>query len=373
MMRTWSRVPRPPRLVGALSVLVLVAACAPVASVAPTAAPPAATSAPPKPATAPAATAAPAATIPPPAVATGPTLKVAWGGTTATVSPLWLADTVSAFKKRGLNVSLSAVQSSALTPALVSKEIDVFATSAAPVLTADLNGGVDEVYVAAIQNNQTASLYVANGIGSAAELKGKLVGSDRPGTPTDFFTRRVLGKAGVTAEDVSILPLGGSDATVPAFLSGQIQALAVVPPVSFQLDGKGYKQLATIVGERYLGLGFVVLRSRLDELAPQLSDFVAAVQEGVVAYNEQPELAVRIIKQYTGEEDPDVLQKTYDFYRTTAPFETSLQARDDSFQAMLEYLSDSGLIPSAREADPARFKDMRFVDKLPTPQAGGRE
>src|SRR5436305_135000 len=111
--------------------------------------------------------------------------------------------------------------------------------------------------------------------GSAAELKGKLVGSDRPGTPTDFFTRRVLGKAGVTAEDVSILPLGGSDATVPAFLSGQIQALAVVPPVSFQLDGKGYKQLATIVGERYLGLGFVVLRSRLDELAPQLSDFVA--------------------------------------------------------------------------------------------------
>jgi ABC-type nitrate/sulfonate/bicarbonate transport system substrate-binding protein len=92
---------------------------------------------------------------------------------------------------------------------------------------------------------------------------------------------------------------------------------------------------------------------------------VAAVQEGVIAYNEQPELARQIIRQYTGEENADVLQKTYDFYRTTAPFEVSLQAKDDSFRTMLDYLADTGLVASAREADPSRFKDMRFVDKLP--------
>jgi ABC-type nitrate/sulfonate/bicarbonate transport system substrate-binding protein len=358
-MRAWSR---PLRLVSFLGLVSLLAACAPSPSAAPTTPPAKPTAAPAQ--AAPAAP-APAATAAPAPASAGPTLKVAWGGSTATVSPLWLAEATGAFKKRGLNVALSAVQSSALTPSLVSKEVDVFASSAAPVLTADLNGGVDEVYVAAIQNNQTASLYVANGIDSADDLKGKLVGSDRPGTPTDFFTRRALTKAGLTAAEVNILPLGGSDATVPAFLSGQIQALAVVPPFSFQLDAKGYKQLATIVGERYLGMGFIVLRSRLDDLSPQLTDFVAAVQEGVVAYNEQPELARQIIRQYTGEENPDVLQKTYDFYRTTAPFEVSLQAKDDSFRTMLDYLSDTGLVPSAREADPSRFKDMRFVDKLP--------
>jgi ABC-type nitrate/sulfonate/bicarbonate transport system substrate-binding protein len=292
-----------------------------------------------------------------------PSIKVAYTTVTATVTPLWMADALGAFEKHGVSVTLVTMASAAATPALLSHEIDAFGQSAAPVITADLNGQVDEIYVGNVANRNTQTLYTAKDIKSAADLKGKQVANDRPGTPTDFFTRRMLTKAGLKTTDVVIRQLGGSEVSIPALISGQVQAAATGPTQSFRMEDDGYPAIATVVGDPYVGHGYVVLRSRMEELAPALPGFLAAVSDAVKAYKEQPDLAKKIIAQYTKETDASVLQRTYDFYLTKAPFDASLRPSVDGFQEILDYLGDTS-IPAAKNAKPQQFYDERFLAQI---------
>jgi ABC-type nitrate/sulfonate/bicarbonate transport system substrate-binding protein len=342
--------------------LLLCTACGGAATPAPSAASQAG-SAPAKPAAS-ASAAGSASAAARPAGSGAPTLKVAYGTVTATVSPLWLAGVTGGFEKHGVSVTLTQIASSAATPALLSHEIDVFTQSAAPVITADLNGQIDEVYVGNVANKNTQTLYTAKDIKTAADLKGKQVANDRPGTPTDFFTRRMLTKAGLTTNDVVIRQLGGSEVSVPALIGGQVQAASSGPPQSFKLEDDGYNALSTVVGDPYVGSGYVVLRSRIDELAPALPGFLAAVSEAVRAYKDQPDLAKKVIQQYTKEGDPSILQRTYDFYLTKSPFDPSLRSTDQGFQEILDYLGETS-IPAAKQAKPSQFYDARFLAQIP--------
>jgi ABC-type nitrate/sulfonate/bicarbonate transport system substrate-binding protein len=289
---------------------------------------------------------------------------VAYGTVSATVTPLWLAAAMGAFEKHGVSVALSQVASAAATPALLSHELDVFGQSAAPVITADLNGQVDEIYIGNVANKNTQTLFAARDIKTPAALKGKQVANDRPGTPTDFFTRRMLSKAGLQPTDVVIRQLGGSEVSVPALIAGQVQASAAGPPSSFNLEDQGYNALATVVGDPYVGHGYVILRSRIEELAPVLPGFLAAVSGAVRAYKEQPDLAKKVIQQYTKENDPSVVQRTYEFYLSKSPFDSSLRPTAEGFQEILDYLGDT-TIPAAKTAKPGQFYDERFIAQIP--------
>src|SRR5581483_7084100 len=156
----------------------------------------------------------------------------------------------------------------------INHEVDVFNGSGAGVLTADLNGGLDEVYILSTIPNNTAALFTAKDIKDAAGLKGKEVLTDQPGTPTDYYTRLALSLAGLKPADVTLRRLsGGSDVSVQAFLAGQGAAVATTPPSTFVLEGQGYPQLSNTYKTTYVS-GFVAQKSRLNELAPALTGFV---------------------------------------------------------------------------------------------------
>src|SRR5581483_7816812 len=148
-----------------------------------------------------------------------PSLTVAFS---ATIAPLWIADAAGTFAKHGVNVTVKKISNTAMTPAFINHEVDVFNGSGAGVLTADLNGGLDEVYILSTIPNNTAALFTAKDIKDAAGLKGKEVLTDQPGTPTDYYTRLALSLAGLKPADVTLRRLsGGSDVSVQAFLAGQ--------------------------------------------------------------------------------------------------------------------------------------------------------
>src|SRR5207302_6591164 len=117
---------------------------------------------------------------------------------------------------------------------LLNHQVDVFNGSGAGVLTADINGGLDEVYILSAIANNTAALFATKDVRTGADLKDKEVLTDQPGTPTDYFTRLTLSLAGLKASDVTLRRVGGSEVSVPAFLAGQGAALATVPPSTFQ-------------------------------------------------------------------------------------------------------------------------------------------
>ena len=312
----------------------------------------------------PATQAAPATAEKPNAAAAGrPKVVISQGATVAVSSPLWMADSTDAFTEHGLDVTITMIRSDASTPALINKQTDALVTSAGPTLVADLNGGVDEVYVAAYANGNTVSLYAEPSIRSAADLRGKLVGTDRPGTPGDYYTRVALSLMGLQPSDVNLLPVGATDVTLQALIAGQVQAAAFPPPFSFQAEARGYVDLQDTYDTPYLTNGVVVLRSRLDEMAVPYAAVVAAIHDGVLAFYDQPDLALQTISRRTGEDDPAILKKTYDFFNAKVRFDPTLVPRPESLQGMLDFLAET-TIPAAKNARPEQFIDTRFLGQF---------
>jgi len=93
----------------------------------------------------------------------GAQLKVAFGAPVATMALLWVAEASQGFAKRGVNVKLTGVSTAAAIPALIAKDIDVLQLSAAPVITADVNGQADLVFFASGLNHPTFAFYTLPG------------------------------------------------------------------------------------------------------------------------------------------------------------------------------------------------------------------
>jgi NitT/TauT family transport system substrate-binding protein len=354
---------------GALCLGGLLAACgAPAAAPSPTSAPaPAPTQPPAKPAATQPAAAPPAAPTQAPAAAKPanvPKLLVSYGSPVGSFAALWMAKAIGAFEKYGVEVDVQLVETATAIPGLISNSIEAAEVSAAPVLTADVNGNQDLVLIASALNHPILALYAGPDISTADTLKGKIIASDKPGTPVDYSARLSLSLLGLKPEDVDLRAIGNSSEIVAAMLSGQVQAGMVAPPQSFQVEGKGFHLLQDIFSQPYQNVGLVAKKSRLDELAPGLRPLLAAYRDGIQAWNTQPDLAMRVQDEYAKVGDPESWRKTYEFYTKTAPFEPSMQPTMEGIKAMMDFLTAS--VPAMKDHKPEDFVDTRLLSNLPS-------
>ena len=363
---------------GAICLGALLQACGGGSSPSPAASPPApAQSASPAEPAGSASAASPAASVKPagssavaasPASATAkagvPKLIVAYGAIAGSFAPLWMANNIGAFDKHGISVDMRYIENNVAVSAMVAKSIDVLEASAAPILTVDANGKEDLVYIASALNHPHLGMYAAASITNAEQLRGQIIASDKPGTPVDYAARLSLSLMGLKPSDVQLRPIGGVAEVLAAMLSGQVPAGVVAPPQSFQAEAKGFHLLQSIFSRPYQNVGLVVKRSRLDELASALRSLLAAYRDGILAWNSQPEAAMKVLDQYAKVGDADILKRTYDFYAKTALFEPSLEPTMEGIQAMIEFLASS-TVPALQGAKPEQFVDTRFLKDLP--------
>jgi hypothetical protein len=108
----------------------------------------------------------------------------------------------------------------------------------------------------------------------------------------------------------------------------------------------------------------VARRSRMDELGPSLRALLAAIRDGIQAWNAQPDLAMQVIDQYAQVGDPEILKKTYTFYTTAAAFDPSLQPTLRGIKAMMDFLTPA--VPKLANYTPEQFVDTRFLSQLPS-------
>jgi len=278
--------------------------------------------------------------------------------------PVWMAEATHGFADRNLTIEMQSMEGSLATKAMVAKEMDVLLQGAIGMIGASLNGNVDLVYVASEINHSGATLNVAPGIQNAADLRGKIIGDDQPGTISDFQTLTMLAQLGLQPADVTLRALGSSPVRTSSLLANQVAAAALNPPFSFQVEAKGYKPLANLYKSPFLDVGAVVLRPRIDELAPALVAFVDACRDGVRAFNTQPDLAIKVMQQYTKETDQDILHKTYDLFKNTIPYQEDQQPPLDGLQQMIDFLGQTTL-PAAKTAKAEQFVDGRILARLP--------
>jgi NitT/TauT family transport system substrate-binding protein len=287
-------------------------------------------------------------------------LRVAYLSTSATMASLWMAKEIGGFEKEGVQVEVLSMASSVAIPALIANEIDAVQVSAAPVITASLRGH-DVVFVAGLLNTMIWDFYARPEIKSPEQLKGKLIGTDRPATPVAYGTLVALKKMGLARKDVQLFPLGSSAQVVAALHSGQIIGGLGAPPASFVLERAGFRSMVNLLDVPYQNVGIVVRRSRMDELGPLLVPLLRSVRAGIDRYYSDKAFAMKVIGKYTKEADADVLDKTYEFYRR-AGFRRELVISEPGVQGILNFLSET--IPEAKKATPGQFFDDRFVRQV---------
>jgi ABC-type nitrate/sulfonate/bicarbonate transport system substrate-binding protein len=304
-----------------------------------------------------------AASAKPAASGSAASLKVAYVTTGGTHAPLWMAKDGGAFAKYGVDVSDQFIQGDLATKALIAKELDVILQSAAPLITADLNGNAGIVFIGSVLNHSQFALLVNSSIKTAADLKGKAWGTDKAGTTGDYQTKLLLKLLGLTPNDVEIRELGGNDIPLKALLTGQVQAAPMIPPFTFQGVAQGYTILKDTYDQPYQNVGVVVAKSRIPEIKAALVSFLAGYRDGVRLYHEQPQRAMDVLKRYTKETDENLLKQTYDFYKTQAPFQIDLQPTLPGIQSMVDFLSAT--VPAAKDAKPEQFVDTSLLAELP--------
>jgi ABC-type nitrate/sulfonate/bicarbonate transport system substrate-binding protein len=291
-------------------------------------------------------------------------LNVAYPVLAATQSCLWMAEATGAFAKHGVQVNTKLIKSSLAIDALIAGGVDVDMQSATPLIAADLNGKANLVYVAGISDHPQGSLSVKPEIKTPDDLKGKLLGSDKAGSTTDYYTQLELKLMGIQPSDVTIRPIGSSDIILQALLSGQIDGGTITPPHTFAAEAKGYPTIQTTYKTDYQGNGVMVHRDRIPELKPALLAYLAGMREGIKAFNTQPDLAKQVMAKYAKITDPDVLEKTYQFHQTSNPFQKDMKPTLKGIQAMMDFLEPT--IPAVKDAKPEQFVDLSLLNELPS-------
>jgi NitT/TauT family transport system substrate-binding protein len=290
-----------------------------------------------------------------------PTVRVAYGAGVGSMAPLWMAKASGAFERHGAPAEVVSIQSSASIAALVAGEIDLVQVSAPGMLPAALQGE-DLVFIAGALNNMVHSVHVRPSIASAADLRGQVWGSDRPGTPNDFATQMGLGRLGLTPADVQVLGVGSSDQLLQALLAGQLGATVLAPPHSFAAEDAGYPMLLDLYDVPYQTIGLVGIRSRLPRLEASLVPLLKAYREGVDRYYGDKPLALQVLAEYSRIDDPRTLERTYEFYRARG-FNRDLRVSEPGVQNVIDFLAKT--LPAAQGARAAQFIEYRYLDQLP--------
>jgi ABC-type nitrate/sulfonate/bicarbonate transport system substrate-binding protein len=290
-------------------------------------------------------------------------LRIAYVSPVGAMAPIWMAAASSAFHTEGLDVELVMIQASAAIAAIVAGEVDAVQISAPAIVPVVLAGG-NITMIAGLLNKMIFSFHAQKEFKSAEQLRGKLVGADRLGTPNDYGVRTALNKLGLKPEsDVQLLRLGGSAIQWSALQSKQIAASALTPPVSFKADAQGYTRLTDTYDLPYQNIGLVVRKAEVERRADIWLRLLTAVRRGINAWYENPQLAKSVVAKYTRDNDPVTLEKTYEFFTKQAGFNKDLTFSERGFEQILKFLGGT-VLPAAKDAPVNQFYDTRIVEKL---------
>jgi len=290
-------------------------------------------------------------------------LRIAYVAPIGVMAPVWMATESGAFKAEGLEIELIYIDARAAIAALVAKEVDALEISAPGMIPAALAGG-DITMIAGLLNKMIFSFHAQKEIKSIEQLRGKVVGTDRVGTPSDYGCRMALTLMGLKPEsDVHLLRIGGSGVLWPALQSGQIAGATLTPPQSFKADTLGFTRLINTYQLPYQNVGVVVRKAEIEPRSEMWLRVLRGFKEGIRRWYDDPKLAKEVLSKYTKEKDPGMLQKTYEFFTKQAGFNEELALTDQGIQQVLSFLGSTTL-PAAKGALPTQFYDTRILEGM---------
>src|SRR5204862_609865 len=139
-------------------------------------------------------------------------------------APITLAAQAGIFKKNGVDVTIKKIPQQTRHLAIASGDVQCAATTAETWLVWNANGVATKQIFQMDKSYGADGMAVRNAIGKIAELKGKTIGSQSPGTSPYFVMAWMLRKNGLTPKDVTVVSIDPGPAA-QAFLAGEYDAV----------------------------------------------------------------------------------------------------------------------------------------------------
>jgi len=149
------------------------------------------------------------------------------------------------------------------------------------------------------------------------DLKGKSIGVTRPGDLSARLSRQVLRKFGLTGDDVTIHPIGGSQQErYQAMVGNVVQAILVTPPLDVRAKSDGFNVIYRLID---LDIPFVYSSlmtnyKTLRERPEVVQRMVAALAEAVHFVEKNPDKAKAAVAKAMRVKDEEALQTSYNVY-----------------------------------------------------------
>jgi putative hydroxymethylpyrimidine transport system substrate-binding protein len=219
--------------------------------------------------------------------------------------PLVVAQEIGAFQRAGLSVQLVQPADPTVPPRLVAARHGDIAIDYQPTLYLQVQNGLPLTRIGVLIDRplETLTSIQGYGVNRLADLKGKRIGYNEVGGPTNLASiETMLATAGLTMRDVQLINVGTALST--SLLTHRVDAVGVDRNFeTFELLDKGVKP----IGFDYEKFGvptnddliFVVNRDTRND--PRYPRFLAAVREGAAYIRANPEAAWKLfIHAYPG-------------------------------------------------------------------------
>jgi ABC-type nitrate/sulfonate/bicarbonate transport system substrate-binding protein len=280
------------------------------------------------------------------------------------MAPAWAAHESGIFAKHGLQVEVIATPSGLQgMNTLIAREVD-FVHIAGGTTAGAAVGGADVKIIATNVATLLLNLAVRPEIEKPEQLRGKNVGISRFGTSLHTGARVAMKHFGLEpGKDVAIVEIGSGDWIVSSLHSGRVQAGVFGYPATSKAVKLGNRVMLHIpnLNIAYAANG-VSTRGELIRNDPDyVRRYLSAVIEAGALMKKDRSFTYGVLRKYLRTDETDVLAETYEIqivkYLLKAPVPTV-----EAVRSVVEELAERN--PKAKDQDPAKFFDPRFVRQL---------
>ena len=268
----------------------------------------------------------------------------------------YLAAQAGLFREEGLQVEVVQTAGSVAPMALIAGEVDFSIMSAFLLIPVSVQSG-DVVMLGAFGRYATMTLISRSEIRTAEELKGKIIGLQRPGDATEINARFALRHLGLDPlKDVSFLYLGSNELMWPALQTKKVAATVLQPPWTLLARQSGMNFLVDLSDLKieYQGSTLASRRSFIRDNPNVTRRVLRAIVRGVHFFYSRKEESLRVLAKFLATDNAEALEEGYRY----AKFPPKPYTTESAVQATLNHLAE-------RDARFALRKPAEFIEPGP--------
>src|SRR5215470_15638998 len=238
-----------------------------------------------------------------------------------TALPLWMAEAGGFYAAQGLKVEVVTMGGGSRgAQELQAGELDIMRVGLSSVVQANRSGG-DLRLVASMSNVIRFTFFSGEGVKSAADLKGGVVGVSTFGSESDSTVTLALERLKLTRADITLKEYGGATQRLAALKAGEIKATAVNEPVASLAREQGFNVLVDLAAEQipWLFSGVVIRRGDLRDRSGVIGRFLKAVIEGNHLAFTNEKLAKEVLAKELKLTDSKIIDISYDDFKAQTP------------------------------------------------------